>query len=116
MMEIVTSLDKGFVVIAEVVIGLLISRSKGWGRKYSASVAGYAGFLLTTSKLVSLGYIPVQYIDEIVIFGVIGMFVIYLVATNFKIRVGSGSDIWKNIASLGTFLAIICPIIYALIV
>ena len=84
------------------------------GRKYSASVAGYAGFLLTSSKLVSLGYIPVQYIDEIVIVGVIGLLIIYVVATNFKIRVGSGSDIWKNIASLGTILAVICPIIYAM--
>ena len=109
-----TLLDKGFVAIAEVIIGLLISRSKGWGRKYSASVAGYAGFLLTSSKLVSLGYIPVQYIDEIVIVGVIGLLIIYVVATNFKIRVGSGSDIWKNIASLGTILAVICPIIYAM--
>jgi len=113
-MEIMTLLDKGFVAIAEVIIGLLISRSKGWGRKYSASVAGYAGFLLTSSKLVSLGYIPVQYIDEIVIVGVIGLLIIYVVATNFKIRVGSGSDIWKNIASLGTILAVICPIIYAM--
>ena len=30
-MEIMTLLDKGFVAIAEVIIGLLISRSKGWG-------------------------------------------------------------------------------------
>lgn len=105
-----------FVAIIEVVIYLIMSRSQGWGKRYAPSAAGYVGFLITMSTFISSGIISTIYLTYIILIGLGGLLVIYMVATNFRARVGPLRDLYKSLVTIGLILAIISPIIYALIV
>lgn len=110
------NLSELFVAIVEVIIFLIMIRSRGWGKKYAPAVAGYTGFLITMSKSISLGIISTEYLMYIVTFCLIGLLVVYMVATNFRARVGPLRAIYKFLVGIGAILAIISPIIYAMIV
>ena len=104
------------VAIIELIIFLIIYNTPKLGKKYAPAVTGFAGFLVTFGLFVSQGYIPPQYSHIIIGLGLIGILAVYLVAYNFRTRVGPFKDVFKYLTTVGWVLAIIMPILYAIII
>jgi len=105
------------VAIIELIIFIIVYRTPKLGKKYAPAVTGFAGFLVTFGGLfISQGYIPPQYSLIIIGVGLFGILAVYLVASNFIIRVGPLKDFFKYLTTVGWVLAIIMPILYAIII
>ena len=105
-----------WVAIIEGIIIILMRQVHGWGRRYSFAVAGWIGYLITQSKLVSIGKLPVEYSTVYTGIGLVGLISIMVASTNVRIRLGPFRDIFRNITDLGNLLVIASPIVYALVV